>query len=58
MRKKKYTYQEVYNSFLKRGWILLSKFYKNYRQKLKFKCNNGHNQFLKKIILLVNVVVK
>jgi len=39
---KKYTLEQVKNIFSTKGWYLLSKVYKDNKQKLNVICNNGH----------------
>lgn len=38
----KHNYDYIKNKFSDRGYVLLEKEYKNNKQKLKFKCKNGH----------------
>jgi hypothetical protein len=47
MKSQKYTYNEVINKFKKEGWTLLSKIYKNNKQKLLVKCKKGHTIYIR-----------
>jgi len=40
---RKYTYEEVKKEFERRGYKLLSKEYKNAREKLEYICPKGHH---------------